>query len=137
MEQMVKCANCGTPNPPGQQFCGSCGARLVSVVHQAPAVPSQQTPSAVQQAPAASNQQVSTMPAQEVTTVPPLQVPARATKPAIPRQEVDTKPTWGLAWGLWWKMVVLSILIFGVIYAVVVMVMVLAFNYQLPFLSGG
>jgi NMD protein affecting ribosome stability and mRNA decay len=169
MEQMVKCANCGTPNPPGQQFCGkcgaklvseaqpqrikcpncgfmnipgqqfcgSCGARLVAVVHQAPAVPSQQTPSAVQQVSAAPTQQVSTVPAQEVTTVPAPQAPARVVRPAVPRQQVDAKPTWGLAWGLWWRMLVLSLLIFGVIYALFAIVMVLAFNYKLPFVSGG
>jgi NMD protein affecting ribosome stability and mRNA decay len=120
--QKIKCPNCGFMNIPGQQFCGSCGARLVSVVHQAPAV---------------STQQVSSMPAQEVTTVPPPQMPARVTKPAVPLQQVDTKPTWGLAWGLWWRMLVLSILIFGVIYAVFAIVMVLAFNYKLPPISGG
>ena len=150
MEQMVKCANCGTPNPPGQQFCGkcgaklvtetqpqqkikcpncgfmnlpgqqfcgSCGARLVAVVHQAPSVSAQPASAAVQQ--------VATMPAQEMTTVPAPQAPAKMMKPVIQRQQVDAKPTWGLAWGLWWRMLLLSALIIGVIYGVYVILMVL------------
>jgi predicted RNA-binding Zn-ribbon protein involved in translation (DUF1610 family) len=154
MEQMVKCANCGTSNPPGQQFCGKCGAKLATENQSQKIkcpncgfmnIPGQQfcgscgarLVSVVHQAPAASTQQVSTVPAQEAPAVPPPQLPARAVKPPVLNQHTEVKPTWGLAWGLWWRMLALSILIFGVIYAVVIIVMVLAFNYQIPNIIPG
>jgi hypothetical protein len=28
MQQMIRCPNCGSPNTPGQRFCGTCGANL-------------------------------------------------------------------------------------------------------------
>ncbi|MEJ2739707.1 MAG: zinc-ribbon domain-containing protein [Dehalococcoidia bacterium] len=28
MQQIIRCPNCGTPNTPGQRFCGACGANL-------------------------------------------------------------------------------------------------------------
>ncbi len=30
MQQMSPCPNCGSPNPPGQRFCGACGARVIA-----------------------------------------------------------------------------------------------------------
>ena len=30
MRQMLPCPYCGSPNPPGQRFCGACGARVVA-----------------------------------------------------------------------------------------------------------
>jgi Double zinc ribbon len=122
-QQKIKCPNCGFMNLPGQQFCGSCGARLVAVVHQAPTVPS-------------PSQQGATMSAQEMTTIPAPQPPAKAVKPIIQRQHVDVRPTWGLAWGLWWRMLLLGLLIGGVIYAIVVIVMIaLGFQYSVPGLT--
>ena len=126
-QQKIKCPNCGFMNLPGQQFCGSCGARLVAVVHQAPSVPAQQ---------AAPSQPVATMPAQEMTTVPAPQLPAKAVKPIIQRQHVDLRPTWGLAWGLLWRMLLLGLLIVGVIYAIFVIAMIaLGFQYTIPSLT--
>jgi len=28
---MMKCSNCGTENPEGMKFCGSCGKELLSI----------------------------------------------------------------------------------------------------------
>jgi hypothetical protein len=70
-----------------------------------------------------------------VPAVPVQQVPAKAVKSVFPRQQVEFKPTWGLAWGLWWRLLLLSILIGGILYLIVVIVMVLAFNYKLPFVA--
>src|SRR4030042_994258 len=91
-QQRIKCPNCGFMNLPGQQFCGSCGARLVAVVHQTSTTPAQPGPPA-------TAQQISAMPTQEVPAVPAPQAPAKAVKPVVPRQQVEAKPTWGLAWG--------------------------------------
>jgi hypothetical protein len=33
-QQGIVCYNCGTPNPPGRQFCGGCGATLVQPQQQ-------------------------------------------------------------------------------------------------------
>ena len=108
-------------NLPGQQFCGSCGARLIAVVHQAPTAPAQQ---------------VATATTQEVPAVPVQQVPAKAAKRVVPRQQVEAKPTWGLAWGLWWRMLLLGLLIGGVIYAIAAIVMIaLGFHYSIPSLT--
>ena len=30
MQQSFPCPYCGSPNPPGQRFCGACGARVVA-----------------------------------------------------------------------------------------------------------
>lgn len=30
MRQMLPCPYCGSPNPPGQRFCGACGAMVVA-----------------------------------------------------------------------------------------------------------
>ena len=38
-ERFVKCRNCGTGNPEGQNFCGNCGATIVQPVER----PSRQT----------------------------------------------------------------------------------------------
>lgn len=162
MEQTVRCANCGTPNSTGQQFCGKCGAKLVITEGQQQKIkcpncgfmnlPGQQfcgscgarLVAVVHQAPtvpaqpasAAPAQQTSTVPPQEVTTGPAPQPPAKVVKPVVSRPQVEVKPTWGLAWGLWWRLLILGILIGGIIYAIFAVVMVLAFNYKLPFLSG-
>jgi len=126
-QQKIKCPNCGFMNLPGQQFCGSCGARLVAVVHQAPSVPAQQ---------AAPSQPVATMPAQEMTTVPAPQPPAKAVKSVMPRLKNEVSPTWGLAWGLWWRMLLLSLIIMLLIYGIYVVVMVLGgANISVPGLT--
>ena len=161
MEQMVRCANCGTPNPPGQQFCGKCGAKLATETQQPQQkikcpncgfmnLPGQQfcgscgarLVAVVHQAPtvptqpATSSPQMATIPAQEMMTVPAPQPPAKAVKPIIPRQVVEARPTWGLAWGLWWRMLLLGLLIGGVIYAIIVIVMIaLGFQYTVPSLT--
>ena len=161
MEQMVRCANCGTATPAGQQFCGKCGAKLVTEVQQQQKIkcpncgfmnlPGQQfcgscgarlvavvhQTAAAPAATAALAQQTSNMPAPETTTVPNPQAPAKVVKPAVPRLRNEVSPTWGLAWGLWWRMLILSLLIGGVIYAIIAIVMILAFNYKLPFVSSG
>jgi len=119
-QQKVKCPNCGFMNVPGQQFCGSCGARLVAVVHQVPTAPLQQA----------------TAPTPETPAVPVQQAPAKAAKPVVPRQQVEVKPTMGLAWGLWWRMIALTILIGGILYAIIIIVMVLnGFQYKIPFVG--
>jgi len=151
MEQMVRCANCGTANPAGQQFCGKCGAKLATEVQQQKvkcpncgfmnlpgqqfcgscgarlvAVVHQPTTTPAQPASTAPAQQISTTPTQEVPAVPTQQVPPKAVKPAFPRQQV--KATWGLAWGLWWRLLLLSILIGGFLYAIYAIVMILIFH---------
>src|SRR4030042_334162 len=118
MQHTVTCPNCGAISAAGQRFCGKGGTVLVAVPQQVPTAP-------VQQMPAAPVQQMPAAPAQEM--------PAKVASPVIPRQQVEVKPTWGLAWGLLWRMVVLELLIGGIIYLIVAMVMVLAFNYQFPF----
>ena len=30
MQQVIRCPNCGSPNPPGQRFCNVCGANMAS-----------------------------------------------------------------------------------------------------------
>jgi DNA-directed RNA polymerase subunit M/transcription elongation factor TFIIS len=109
-QQKIKCPKCGSENLAGQQFCGNCGGALVAAAQQAPATPVQQTPA-----------------------VPSQEAPAKVVSHVIPRQQVETRPTWGLAWGLWWRMALLGLFIGGVIYLIVAIVMVLGFNYQLPF----
>jgi len=125
-QQKIKCPNCGFQNLPGQQFCGSCGAKLIAVAQPASTVPTQQVSTV-------PTQQVSNITTHEAPTVPAQKVPTKVVKPVVPDQQVDVKPTWGLAWGLWWRMVVLGLLIGGIVYFAVVVVMVLAFNYKLPF----
>jgi hypothetical protein len=109
-QQKINCPKCGSQNLAGQQFCGNCGAALVAVAQQVPTAPVQQTLAA-----------------------PTQEMPAKVVSPVIPRQQVEVKPTWGLAWGLWWRMALLGLLIGGIIYLIVAVVMVLAFNYKLPF----
>jgi len=76
------------------------------------------------------------MPPQEMTTVPAPQPPAKAVKPIIQRQQVDVRPTWGLAWGLWWRMFLLGLLIGGVLYAIAIIVMLtLGFHLSVPGLT--
>ena len=41
MQQTSMCPSCGRQNPPGQQFCGGCGARLFSGGQQQPYRPQQ------------------------------------------------------------------------------------------------
>jgi len=108
-QQRIKCPKCGLENLAGQQFCGNCGAALVAVAQQVPTAPVQQM--------ATSSQEAS----------------AKVVSPVIHHQQVETKPTWGLAWGLWWRMALLGLLIGGIIYSIVAIVMVLAFDYRLPF----
>jgi hypothetical protein len=110
VQQRIKCPKCGLENIAGQQFCGTCGAALVAAVQQVPTAPVQQTSAILSQ-----------------------EAPAKVVSHVIPRQQVETKPTWGLAWGLWWRMVLLGLLIGGIIYSIVAIVMVLAFGYRLPF----
>jgi len=71
-----------------------------------------------------------------MTTVPAPQPPAKAVKPIIQRQQVDVRPTWGLAWGLWWRMFLLGLLIGGVLYAIAIIVMLtLGFHLSVPGLT--
>lgn len=127
MQQMVKCPNCGMENPAGQQFCGKCGAKLVTEVPQQPKI---KCPSCGLQN-LAGQQFCGNCGARLVAMAQ--EVPARVVSPVVERQQVKVKPTWGLAWGLWWRMVVLGLLIGGLIYLIVFVVMVLGFNYKLPF----
>jgi DNA-directed RNA polymerase subunit RPC12/RpoP len=135
MQQMVKCPNCGMENPAGQQFCGKCGAKLVTEVPQQPKI---KCPNcglqnlAGQQFCGNCGARLVAM-AQEVPTAPTQEVPAKVMSPVALRQQVEVKPTWGLSWGLWWRMVLLGLLIGGIIYLIVFVVMVLGFNYKLPF----
>ncbi|MBM4446719.1 MAG: zinc ribbon domain-containing protein [Chloroflexi bacterium] len=134
MEQMVRCSNCGMENPAGQQFCGKCGAKLVTEVQQQKIkcpkcgfqnLAGQQFCGSCGASLAATVQQVPTAPTQGA--------PTKVASSAAYRQGVEVKPTWGLAWGLWWRMLVLGLLIGGIIYLIIAIVMVLAFNYKLPF----
>jgi hypothetical protein len=61
------------------------------------------------------------------------EVPAKVVSPAVHRQQVEVKPTWGLAWGLWWRMFLLGLLIGVIVYLIAVVIMILGFNYKLPF----
>jgi hypothetical protein len=126
MQHTVTCPNCGAVSAAGQRFCGKCGTVLVAAAQQVPTAP-------VQQIPAVPSQQVPAVPAQQMPTAPAQEVPAKVVSPVIPRQQVEVKPTWGLAWGLWWRMALLGLLIGGIIYLIGATVMVLAFNYQFPF----
>jgi DNA-directed RNA polymerase subunit RPC12/RpoP len=149
MEQTVRCPNCGTGNPAGQQFCGKCGAKLIAVVQQKIQCPKcgfqniagQQfcgscgagLAVAVQQAPVSQVQQAPTAPVQQTSAVPAKQeVPAKVVKPVVTREQVAVKPTWGLAWGLWWRLFILSLLIGGIIY-LIAFVVILALGPQNPF----
>ncbi len=127
MEQTVKCASCGSESRAGQQFCGTCGAKLVTELPQqkvkCPNCGSQNL--AGQQFCGTCGTRLPAAPAQEV--------PAMVVTPVVPMQSVKVKPTWGLAWGLWWRMMLLGLLIGGIVYLIAVAVMVVVFNYKLPF----
>jgi ribosomal protein L37E len=151
----IKCPHCGSQNLAGQQFCGACGARLVAVAQevltaptkeappapprQVQQAPPQQAPSApAQRVPPAQTQQVPPpAPAQYIPPAPAQQAPARVVSPVIPRQQVEVKPTWGLAWGLWWRMVLLGLLIGGLIWLIAAVVMVLGFGASFSWLPFG
>jgi hypothetical protein len=60
------------------------------------------------------------------------EMPAKVVSPAARRQQVEVKPTWGLAWGLWWRMFLLGLLIFGIVYAILFIITVLGL-IKLPF----
>jgi len=136
MEQMIRCSNCGMENSAGQQFCGKCGAKLVTEVQQ-PKIKcpkcgfqnlvGQQFCGSCGSSLTATVQQVPTAPAQTQGA------PTKVASSVALRQGVEVRPTWGLAWGLWWRMLVLGLLIGGIFYLIVAIVMVLAFNYKLPF----
>jgi ribosomal protein S27AE len=128
MQQMVKCPNCGMENTAGQQFCGKCGAKLVTEVPQQPKI---KCPNCGLQN--LAGQQFCGNCGAKLTGMAPPAVPPMVVSPVVERQQVEVKPTWGLAWGLWWRMVLLGLLIGGIIYLIVFVVMVLGFNYQLPF----
>jgi len=128
MQQMVKCPNCGMENPAGQQFCGKCGAKLVIEVPQQPKI---KCPNCGLQN--LAGQQFCGNCGAKLTGMAPPAVPSTVVSPVALRQQVEVKPTWGLAWGLWWRMVLLGLLIGGIIYLIVFVVMVLGFNYKLPF----
>ncbi|MBM3142007.1 MAG: zinc-ribbon domain-containing protein [Chloroflexi bacterium] len=128
MQQMVKCPNCGMENPAGQQFCGKCGAKLVTEVPQQPKI---KCPNCGLQN--LAGQQFCGNCGAKLTGIAPPAAPSTVVSPVVERQQVEVKPTWGLAWGLWWRMVLLGLLIGGIIYLIVFVVMVLGFNYQLPF----
>jgi hypothetical protein len=53
--------------------------------------------------------------------------------PVAFRQQVEVKPTWGLAWGLFWRIFLLLLLFGGIGYLIAVVIMVLAFGASLPF----
>jgi DNA-directed RNA polymerase subunit RPC12/RpoP len=143
MQQMVRCPNCGVESPAGQQFCGKCGAKLVTEVPQQTKIKcpncgshnldEQQFCGNCGARLVAMAQEAPTTSIQQAPTTPTNEVPARVVSPAALSQQVEAKPTWGLAWGLWWRMLLLGLLIGGLIYLIVVIVMVLGFNYKLPF----
>jgi hypothetical protein len=142
----IKCPHCGSQNIAGQQFCGACGARLVAVAQEVLTAPTKETPPApVQEAPPPQAQQVPPAPAQQAPPAPPKyvppatpqQAPNRGASPAAFRQQVEVKPTWGLAWGLWWRMVLLGLLIGGLIWLIVAVVMVLGFGASFSSLPFG
>lgn len=132
MEQKVRCPNCGGENRANQQFCGTCGAKLVTVMQQTVRClncGSQNV--AGQQFCGACGARLAPV-AQQVTPTPSQETPAQVVSPTVPPQ-IEVKPTWGLAWGLWWRMTVLGLLIGGTVYLIIALILVLAFNYQLPF----
>ncbi len=134
MQHTVTCPSCGAVSASGQQFCGKCGTKLATEVQQqkikCPNCGSQNL--AGQQFCGNCGAALVAL-AQQAPAAPPQGAPAKVVSPVIPRQQVEVKPTWGLAWGLWWRMALLGLLIGGIIYLIVAIVMVLAFNYKLPF----
>jgi predicted RNA-binding Zn-ribbon protein involved in translation (DUF1610 family) len=134
MQHTVTCPSCGAVSASGQQFCGKCGTKLATEVQQqkikCPNCGSQNL--AGQQFCGNCGAALVAV-AQQAPAAPPQETPAKVVSPVIPRQQVEVKPTWGLAWGLWWRMALLGLLIGGILYLIVAIVMVLAFNYKLPF----
>ena len=59
------------------------------------------------------------------------QVPTRVMEPLVNRQQIEVKPTWGLAWGLFWRLLLLNLVVGGVLYLIAVIVM-LAFGFTYP-----
>lgn len=134
MEQEVRCPNCGVENRANQQFCGACGTKLVAVTQQqAFRCPNCGSQNVAGQKFCGTCGARLAAPAQQVTAVWGQETPTKVVAQSIPSQQVEVKPTWGLAWGLWWRMAVLGLLIGGTIYLIVALVLVLAFNYKFPF----
>jgi uncharacterized protein CbrC (UPF0167 family) len=140
MEQTVKCLSCGSSSPAGQQFCGTCGAKLGGEVQpQAITCPNcgSQSP-AGQQFCGTCGARLAGV-AQQMPQQVPQQVPTKVISPVVNRQPAEVKPswsgevrpTWGLAWGLFWRMLLLSLLFGGIIY-LIAMVVMLALGFTFP-----
>lgn len=136
MEQTVRCPSCGAVSAAGQQFCGKCGAQIVTEVQQqkikcpkcgAQNLAGQQfcgncgagLVAVAQQAPAAQTKEA----------------PAKVVSPVSYRQRVEVKPTWGLVWGLWWRGLILALLIGGIGFLIFMVITVLGLGWglKLPF----
>lgn len=98
MQQTVICPNCGSQNAANQQFCVSCGAHLANTQRPASHVP------------------IVTGVVNPAPVVAPVQPIMGGTVLSPSTQQVEVKPTWGLAWGLFWRMLFLYILMGGVIF---------------------
>ena len=112
MQQVTTCPNCGAQNAANQQFCVSCGAHLANIPRQMPHVP------------------VVMGVAQATPVVTGVVSPSPAMAPMLPMtsqrcQQVEIKPTWGLAWGLFWRMFFIELFILGLIFLVYVTVRLL------------
>ena len=124
MEQSVKCPNCGSENSVAQKFCGTCGAKLVTEAQQQKI----KCPNCGSQNP--TTQQFCGACGTKLTATTQ-ETPGKAAEAVVHPQQIEVKPTWGLAWGLYWRMLLLGLLIAGIVY-LIAMVVMLAFGYTLP-----
>jgi len=124
MKKTIACPGCGSQNPADQQFCGSCGAKLAGEAEQQTIM----CPGCGSQNPA-SQQFCGSCGAKLAGGAQ--QVPTRVMEPLVSRQQIEIKPTWGLAWGLFWRLLLLNLVIGGVLYLIAVIVM-LAFGFTYP-----
>ena len=104
MQQEISCPKCGAQNLAGQQFCGSCGAKLAIETPRQTVTCSKcgsQNP---------TGQQFCGVCGAKLAAVVPQDV-GKTVDSLLSHSQVQTKPTWGLAWGLWWRMLLLTLLV--------------------------
>jgi hypothetical protein len=102
-QQMITCPNCGSQNASNQQFCVSCGAHLGNTNIR----------------PAVSHVPIVTGVASPAVLPAMTQQPIMNQALPVMRQQVeqiDIKPTWGLAWGLLWRTIFLMLFLGGILF---------------------
>lgn len=106
MQQMATCPNCGSQNAANQQFCVQCGAHLSGTSARP-----------VSHVPIVTGVAATTPVISSVVT-------PQSVLPAVPRHvdQVEVKPTWGLAWGLFWRMFFLTLFIGGLVFLIYMLV---------------